>query len=57
MCIGGGTYARALKQGVAFGMEEVGKPSVAHMVDECIDLDKFIQAIAIYCDAIYELGK
>lgn len=57
MCIGGGTYARALKHGVAYGMEEVGMPSVAHMVDECIDLDKLERAIAIYLDAIYELGK
>ena len=32
-------------------------PSVAHMVDECIDLDKLERAIAIYLDAIYELGK
>ena len=57
MCIGGGTYARALKHGVAYGMEEVGQPSVAHMVDEFIDLDKLERAIAIYLDAIYELGK
>ncbi len=57
ICIGGGTYARVLKHGVAFGMEEVGKPSVAHMKDEFIDLDKFVEAIAIYAEAIYNLGK
>lgn len=55
--IGGGTYARVLKHGVAFGMESPNEPSLAHMTDECIDLEKFEEAIAIYCDAIYELGK
>lgn len=55
--IGGGTYARALKNGVAFGMEKCDEPSVCHMVDEYIDLDAFEQAIAIYAEAIYELGK
>ena len=55
--IGGGTYARVLKHGVAFGMEAPNQPSLAHMIDEYIDLDKLEQAIAIYCDAIYELGK
>ena len=55
--IGGGTYARVLKHGVAFGMESPNEASLAHMTDECIDLDKLEEAIAIYCDAIYELGK
>ena len=55
--IGGGTYARALKHGVAFGMEEVDKPSVCHMTDEYVDLDKFEEALGIYMEAIYELGK
>ena len=56
-CIGGGTYAKVLKQGVAFGLEDPSIPSVCHISDEYIDLDRFIEAIAIYADAIYELGK
>ena len=55
--IGGGTYAKILKHGVAFGMEDPTKPSVCHISDEYIDLNRFFEAIAIYADAIYELGK
>lgn len=55
--IGGGTYARALKKGVAFGMELPNEPSVAHQIDERINLDNLITAIAIYAEAIYMLGK
>lgn len=55
--IGGGTYARALKHGVAFGMELPGEPSVVHQADEYLDIENFLKAIAIYAEAIYELGK
>ena len=55
--IGGGTYAKVLKNGVAFGMEDPTKPSVAHISNEFIRIDKFLEAIAIYADAIFELGK
>ena len=55
--IGGGTYARALKHGVAFGLELPNEPSVAHQTDESLDIENFLKAIAIYAEAIYELGK
>ena len=54
--IGGGTYSRALKKAVAFGMEMPGEPTVAHQRDEFLKLDAFYQAILIYADAIKFLG-
>ena len=55
--IGGGTYARAFKNCVSFGMNMPGDPDMCHQVDEFIDLDKFILATKIYAKAIYELAK
>ena len=55
--IGGGTYAKVLKQGVAFGLEDPNKPSVCHISDEYIELDRLFEAVTIYLDAIYELCK
>lgn len=55
--IGGGTYARALKQGVAFGMEMPWATSQAHQRDEMMDIDDFILAMAIYAEAIMRLGR
>ena len=54
--IGGGTYSRALKKAVAFGMEMPGEPTVAHQRDEFLKLDAYYQAILIYADAIKFLG-
>ena len=55
--IGGGTYARALKKGVAFGMVMPGRKDVAHQIDEHIYLDDLIEGTAIYMEAIYELTR
>jgi succinyl-diaminopimelate desuccinylase len=57
MTIGGGTYGRALKKGVAFGAILPGREDVAHQVDEYIILDDIMVATAIYAKAIYDLGK
>ena len=54
--IGGGTYSRALKKAVAFGMEMPGDETVAHQKNEYLKLDAFYQAILIYLDAILFLG-
>lgn len=56
LTIGGGTYARALKKAVAFGMEMPGDPTVAHQKDESIKISAYLQAILIYVDAILFLG-
>lgn len=55
--IGGGTYARSLEAGVAFGPLFPGRPDIAHQKDEYIIIDDLIKATAIYAQAIYELAK
>ncbi|WP_184317771.1 dipeptidase PepV [Geobacillus subterraneus] len=57
LAIGGGTYARALKAGVAFGALFPGRPDVAHQKDEYAEIDDLVKAVAIYAQAIYELAK
>jgi succinyl-diaminopimelate desuccinylase len=55
--IGGGTYARSLKAGVAFGPLFPGKEEFAHQKDEYIEIEDLLKATAIYAQAIYELAK
>ncbi|MDQ0176889.1 dipeptidase PepV [Bacillus chungangensis] len=57
LSIGGGTYARSLKAGVAFGALFPGCPDVAHQKDEYMDIDDLLKATAIYAQAIYELAS
>lgn len=56
LAIGGGTYARVLKKGVAFGMLFPGEKDVAHQVDEFVDIENLVKSAAIYADAICELA-
>ncbi|MGE7909835.1 dipeptidase PepV [Lysinibacillus xylanilyticus] len=53
---GGGTYARVMKKGVAFGMLFPGEPDVAHRADEFVVIENLIKAAAIYAEAIVELA-
>ena len=55
--IGGGTYARAFKNMVSFGMNFPGDKDMCHQVDEFVDIDKLILSTKIYATAIYELAK
>jgi succinyl-diaminopimelate desuccinylase len=55
--IGGGTYARSLKAGVAFGPLFPGREDIAHQKDEYIFIGDLLRATAIYAQAIYELAK
>jgi succinyl-diaminopimelate desuccinylase len=57
LSIGGGTYARSLEAGVAFGPLFPGRPDVAHQKDEYMIIDDLLKATAIYAQAIYELAK
>ncbi|TXC90269.1 dipeptidase PepV [Metabacillus litoralis] len=57
IAIGGGTYARSLEAGVAFGPLFPGRPDVAHQKDEYIIVEDLLKATAIYAQAIYELAK
>ena len=53
--IGGGTYARHLKEGVAFGMMFPGEPELAHQANENIDVANFVKAARIYAYGIVAL--
>lgn len=55
--IGGGTFARALPNVVAFGPHFPGKPSFIHQRDEYIEIDDLIKATIIYTESLYELAK
>lgn len=55
--IGGGTYARSLKAGVAFGPLFPGREDIAHQKDEYMYIEDLLKATAIYAQAIYELAK
>jgi succinyl-diaminopimelate desuccinylase len=57
LSIGGGTYARSLKSGVAFGPLFPGRPDIAHQKDEYMFIEDLLKATAIYAQAIYELAR
>lgn len=57
LSIGGGTYARSLEAGVAFGPLFPSSEDIAHQKDEYIDIDDMLKAAAIYARAIYELAR
>ncbi|WP_102028824.1 dipeptidase PepV [Salirhabdus sp. Marseille-P4669] len=54
---GGGTYARFMEKGVAYGASFPGKEMTAHQQDEYIEVEDLVKATAIYARAIYELAK
>lgn len=55
--IGGGTYARAMDNAVAFGPAFPGNEDVAHQKDEYMSIDDLIKNAQIYTKALYELSK
>ena len=57
IAIGGGTYARALKFGCAFGPTHVNDESVAHQPNEYVTLDCLRLISELYYDAVKELTK
>ena len=52
---GGGTYARHLKEGVAYGMLFPGELELEHQANESIDVANFVKAARIYAYAIVAL--
>ncbi len=54
--IGGGTYAKVLPQGVAFGPLFPGEPEVIHCADEYISIDNLIRTAKIYALALAKLA-
>ena len=57
LVIGGGTYARAFDNVVAFGARFPGKPEMAHQKNEKISADDMVKLAQIYAEAVYELAK
>lgn len=55
--IGGGTYARAMDNAVAFGPMFPGQEELAHQKDECIGIEHLMKLTRIYAKALYELAK
>lgn len=55
--IGGGTYSKAFKNVVAFGIEFPGDINNVHMADECIGMERVLTAVQIYTEAIIGLLK
>ncbi len=52
---GGGTYAKVLSQGVAFGANFPGDEDLAHQANEYVEIPKMILAAKIYADALIRL--
>ena len=52
---GGGTYAKVLKQGVAFGASFPDDEDLAHQAGEYVYLTKMILAAKIYANALMKL--
>ena len=50
--IGGGTYARAMNGGVAFGPEFPGEDNRIHQADECVTIASLKKAYDIYLKAL-----
>ena len=57
LVIGGGTYARAMDNIVAFGARFPGEPELEHQRNERISADNLVKLTKIYAEAIYELAQ
>ena len=56
MSTGGGTYAKVLKQGVAFGAVFPGEEELAHLANEYESIDSLMTAAKIYANALIRLA-
>ncbi|NLB38274.1 MAG: M20 family metallopeptidase [Clostridiales bacterium] len=56
IAIGGGTYARALREGVAFGALFPGEKDIAHQADEYASLESLYKSMRIFAHAIVKLA-
>lgn len=57
MAIGGGTYAKAFKNMVAFGPTFPGDPEVIHQANEYIEVDKLMKCLQITAAAMWDLAQ
>ncbi|CAH1856223.1 dipeptidase PepV [Convivina intestini] len=54
--IGGGTYGRLMKRGVAFGALFPDSPDTMHQVNEFALISDLVRSISIYAQAIFEIS-
>ena len=57
LAIGGGTYAKAFPNMVAFGPLFPGDPEVIHQPDECAEIARLMQSFQIAAAAMMELAR
>ena len=57
LVIGGGTYARAADNIVAYGAFFPGDVDLMHQKDECLSIERLEQMTSIYAEAIYKLAS
>lgn len=57
IAIGGGTYARALPVGTAFGPQFMGEEETIHQPNEYIKIENLKLCYEMYKKAVYELSK
>ena len=55
--IGGGTYAKAINNCIAFGCEFPGESNHIHDVNECLSIENFKKQVEIYIEAIKNLNE
>ena len=55
MAMGGGTYAKVLEEGVAFGSLFPDEEELAHQAGEFISLDSLVKNLYIFVKAIEKL--
>ncbi|SEJ27286.1 succinyl-diaminopimelate desuccinylase [Kandleria vitulina] len=55
--MGGGTYAKAMPNCVAFGAEFPGRDNKMHEDDETIVFEELLQSAAVYAQALYNILK
>ncbi len=55
MVIGGGTYARAAENIIAYGALFPGDEDLMHQKNECLSIERLMQMTKIYAEAIYKL--
>ncbi len=57
MAIGGGTYAKAIHNCIAFGDEFEGEDNHIHDANECCNIESYKRSIEIYVEAIRNLNE
>lgn len=56
LVIGGGTYARQIDRGMAYGALFPGDPDLMHQRNECVRIDRLVKTAQIYAEALYRLA-